>query len=630
MGFLPITKEEMIRQGFDQMDFVCVTGDAYVDHPSFGMAIISRVLEKEGYRVGIVSQPQNPEDYMVFGEPRLAFMVSSGNIDSMVNHYTVAKRRRKEDLYTPGGAGGKRPDRAVNVYTKAIKKLYPNSVVVIGGVEASLRRFAHYDYWEDKVLPSILVTSGADIISFGMGERQTKQIARALDDTGTSKALRSIDGVCYLSNKEELPKDFAECSSFKKVSEDKKSYAKATAIQIENQDAVTGKILVQKQDEDLYLVQNKPQKILSRKELDEVWELPFEKAYHPSYEKLGGVPAIKEVEFSIMHNRGCFGHCNFCSIAYHQGRQVSSRSVDSVIKEAEEMTKMPNFKGYIHDVGGPSANFRYPSCKKQEKLGLCTNRECLGDKPCPNLQVDHTEYTELLRKLRQIKGIKKVFIRSGIRYDYLIMDKNKEFFNDLVKHHVSGQLKVAPEHFSPRVLDLMGKPHIELYKKFQKEYYELSKKAGKKQFLVPYLMSSHPGCTMKDAIDLAVFLKTNNIRPEQVQDFYPTPLTVSTCMYYTGINPKTMEEVYVPKDKEEKRKQRLLLEYYKKENQQQIIDILVENHKENLIGSGENCLVLPTAKYVREKREKEEKFKLSNKHSLRKNNKSPKKKAKGR
>ncbi len=603
-GFLPITREEMLARGWDQVDFVLVTGDAYVDHPSFGLAVIARVLEAEGYRVGIVSQPRldGPEDFLPFGLPRLAFMVTAGNIDSMVAHYTAAKRRRSDDAYTPGGKAGRRPDRAVTVYCRKIREYAPGVPLIIGGIEASLRRFAHYDYWEDKVHPSVLLSSGADLLSYGMGELQTRQLARRLAAGEPIEKIRDIRGTCYLCRQEELPEDYVTCASFAKVSVDKPAHARACRIQLENHDHVYGKTIVQKQTNELFLVQNPPMRPLTQEEFDQVAQLPYMRMYHPSYEKLGGVKAIEEVEFSVIHNRGCFGACNFCSIAFHQGRHVTTRSVDSVVREVEAFTHSPRFKGYVHDVGGPTANFRVPSCKKQEACGLCPDRKCLAPEPCPALQIDHREFVSLLRRLRQIKGVKKIFIRSGLRYDYIVRDPDDTFFRDLVTYHVSGQLKVAPEHCSAPVLDMMGKPHIQAYERFSKKFYEITKSIGKEQYLVPYLMSSHPGSHLSDAVELALFLKRHHIRPEQVQDFYPTPGTVSTCMFFTGINPYTMKEVYVPRSMEEKHLQRTLLQYFKPENRSTVIRALILAHREDLIGTGPGCLVPPDRKYLEEHR----------------------------
>ena len=595
MPFLPITKEEMLSRGWDRADFIIVTGDAYVDHPSFGTAIISRVLEKAGYRVCIISQPQSDKDYLVFGAPRLAFLVNSGNIDSMVAHYTAAKKRRSDDAYTAGGKSGARPDRAVTVYCKALRRLFGDTPIAIGGIEASLRRFAHYDYWSDCVRPSILLESGADLLMYGMGEKHIVEIADRLSGGEPISSLTDIRGTCYaVLTHDYTPAPAKECPSFEAVSERSergfKAYAKATRIQQDEHDAVRGKKVIQRCGNKI-VIQNPPMPPLSTKEMDEVYSLPFMRDYHPSYEALGGVPGIEEVKFSIIHNRGCFGACNFCALAYHQGRQISCRSHKSVIDEAKAITQMPDFKGYIHDVGGPTANFRAPSCEAQLKRGLCADKKCLAPQICPAVQVDHSDYLALLRSLRALPRVKKVFIRSGIRFDYLIADKNEEFFKELVEHHISGQLKVAPEHCSNNVLKNMGKPPVEVYNKFKKRFYELTEAAGKKQFLVPYLMSSHPGSTAGDAIELARFLKKEGLHPEQVQDFYPTPGTVSTCMFYTGLDPYTMQSVYVPRTPEEKAQQRALLQYFRPENRALVLSALKKAGRYDLIGSGKNCLV---------------------------------------
>ena len=599
MPFLPITVKEMHSAGFSTPDFIIVTGDAYVDHPSFGTAIISRVLEAEGFKVCIIPQPTKDSDFTRFGKPRLAFLVNSGNIDSMVAHYTAAKKRRSDDAYTPGGKAGKRPDRAVIVYTKKLRQLFGDVPIAIGGVEASLRRFAHYDYWDDKVRPSILLDSTADLLMYGMGERHIVEIAHRLDNGEKITDLTDIKGTCYAVNSNEYQpiKGAVECPSFEIVSENneksKRQYAISTRIQQEEHDAVRGKTVIQKSGNKI-VVQNPPSPPLSTEEMDRVYSLAYMRDYHPSYEQQGGVPGIAEVKFSIIHNRGCFGACNFCAIAYHQGRSISVRSHESVIAEAKKITEMPDFKGYIHDVGGPTANFRAPSCEKQEKAGLCPDRKCLAPTMCPAVKVDHSDYLKLLRELRQLPKIKKVFIRSGIRFDYLIADQNEEFFKELVTHHTSGQSKVAPEHCSDNVLKYMGKPRISVYNRFEKRFYELTKSIGKKQYLVPYLMSSHPGSTLNDAVELSLFLKRNRLRPEQVQDFYPTPGTVSTCMFYTGLDPYTLEPVYVPRTPEEKAEQRALLQYFKPENKQIVLSALKKIKRFDLIGTGENCLVADT------------------------------------
>ncbi len=593
-GFLPLSKADMKELGIKQFDFIYIIGDAYVDHPSFGSAIISRLLEHLGYTVGIISQPdwKSDRDFTRYGKPKLAFLVTAGNIDSMVAHYTAAKRKRSDDVYTPGGKAGKRPDRAVITYCKKIREIYGSIPIAIGGLEASLRRFAHYDYWDDDVRPSILADSSADLLMFGMGEHQITELAKRLSEGENIRDIHDIRGTCYMTAPVNTPYGAAECPSYEQVKSNKKLYAKACRQQYDQQDEVYGKTVIQRHG-NMMLVQNPPTLSLTTEELDMIYSLPFMRDYHPSYKELGGVAGIEEVKFSITHNRGCFGYCNFCSIALHQGRKITCRSEKSILEEAEKLTKMKDFKGYIHDVGGPTANFRHPSCEKQASMGLCKGKKCLAPKPCPNLYVDHREYLEILRKLSKIKGVKKVFIRSGIRYDYLIEDESDEFIKELIKNHVSGQLKVAPEHCSAAVLDKMGKPHIEAYKKFQKKFYAITKGIGKEQYLVPYLMSSHPGSTLKEAIDLAVFLKENKMHPEQVQDFYPTPGTISTCMFYTGLDPYTMEEVYVPKTPEEKKMQRTLLQYFKPENKKIVIAALKKAGRQDLIGYGKNCLVTP-------------------------------------
>ena len=586
MAFLPITVEEVEERGWDEIDFVFVTGDSYVDHPSFGVSIISRVLEAKGYRVAILSQPnwKDERNFNPFGKPKLGFFVTSGNIDSMVAHYTVNKKKRSDDAYTAGGKSGKRPDRAVIVYSRIIRKLYPDSPIILGGLEASLRRFAHYDYWDDSVRQSILFDSQADILTYGMGENQTIEIAKRLAQGKSVKQLRDIKGICYyVPTSEYKPGPVVDLPSYERVCESKKEYAIAARKELEEADAVRGRTVIQRHGKYI-LVQNPPMPPLTTEELDWVYSLPYEIYYHPSYEALGGVPGIKEVEFSITHNRGCFGACNFCSIAFHQGRAITVRSKESVLDEAR-------FKGYIHDVGGPTANFRLPSCTFQKEHGMCKNKKCLAPKPCRNLQVNHEEYIDILREMRAIKGIKKVFIRSGIRFDYLMEDESKEFFHELVKYHVSGQLKVAPEHCSAAVLDKMGKPHIETYKRFQDEFYKFTKQVGKEQYLVPYLMSSHPGSTLKDAVELALFLKKEHIRPEQVQDFYPTPGTISTAMFYTELDPYTLEPVYVPKTMKEKHMQRALLQYFNPKNKEIVVEALRKAGRTDLIGNGKNCLV---------------------------------------
>lgn len=595
--FLPINKQEMLERGWDGVDFVYVTGDSYVDHPSFGAAIITRVLESEGFKVAVLSQPnwKSTADFTQFGRPRLGFFITSGNIDSMVAHYTAAKRLRHDDAYTAGGVSGKRPDRAVIIYSNIIKSIYPDSPVIIGGLEASLRRFAHYDYWDDKIRPSILLDSKADLLTFGMGENQTVQIAQRLDRGENISDMRDILGTCYTCPTVETPYEGVECPSYENVLSSKREYAKSCRIQQDEQDHIRGRRIKQKHGKTM-VVQNSPMPPLTQKELDRVYSLPYTRAYHPSYEKLGGVPGIREVEFSITHNRGCFGACNFCSIAFHQGRYVTSRSKKSIVTEAEKLTRMPNFKGYIHDIGGPTANFRKPSCDYQLEHGLCKGKKCLSPKPCANLKVDHSEYLDILRSVRSLPGVKKVFIRSGIRYDYLLEDRDDTFFRELVENHVSGQLKVAPEHCSASVLDKMGKPHIEAYIAFSKRYFQYTGEVNKEQYLVPYLMSSHPGSTLDDAIELALFLKKNHIRPEQVQDFYPTPGTISTCMFYTGLDPYTMEEVYVARSEHDKALQRALLQYYNPKNHHLVEEALKRAGRYDLIGYDAKCLIKPGSK----------------------------------
>lgn len=611
MSFLPMTIEECKERGWDYVDFVYVTGDAYVDHPSFGAAIITRVTEDAGFRVAVISQPdwRSDKDFKRFGKPRLGFFVSAGNIDSMVAHYTVAKRKRSDDAYTAGGKAGKRPDRAVTVYSNILKKNYPDTPVIIGGLEASLRRFAHYDYWEDKVMPSVLFDSKADILVYGMGELQTVEIAKRLNDGLPIESLYDIRGICYsIPTKDYVPESVVDLPSFERVRESKIDYAVAARKELEEADAVRGRKVIQRHGKYI-LVQNPPMRPLNTDELDHVYSLPYERYYHPSYEALGGVPGIKEVEFSITHNRGCFGACNFCSLAFHQGRAVTVRSEENVIKEAESFLKNPRFKGYISDVGGPTANFRIPSCDIQEKCGLCKNKKCLAPEPCKNLNADHSDYIHLLRELRKIDGIKKVFVRSGIRYDYFLADKSGEFLNELVKYHVSGQLRVAPEHCSSTVLDKMGKPHIEAYKRFSEMFYKATSDIKKEQYIVPYLMSSHPGCTLKEAVELAVFLKNEKIHPEQVQDFYPTPGTISTAMYYTELDPYTLEKVYVPKTAGEKAMQRALMQYFIPKNRETVFKALKAAGRLDLVGNAKKCLIPYPKGYNPEVKKKKDKFK---------------------
>ena len=591
--FLPVSRADVRERGWSEVDFVYVTGDAYVDHPSFGAAIITRVLEAEGFRIAVLSQPdyKSCDDFKRFGRPRLGFLVSSGNIDSMVAHYTVSKKKRSYDYYTAGGKMGARPDRAVIVYCNRIREAYGDVPIVIGGLEASLRRFAHYDYWDDRVRRSILVDSRADILTYGMGENILRRIASLLDRGVPIKKIRDVRGCVYLAKKgEKVFFDSVEVGDYDDLKEDKALYARAFATQYKNTDSINGKAIIEYYGEKM-LVQNPPMPPLSREELDEVYALPFARDYHPDYEAVGGVPAITEVKHSITHNRGCFGACNFCALAFHQGREVRSRSEESVLREAEIISKLPDFKGYINDVGGPTANFRYPSCDKQEKSGVCPSRKCLAPTPCKNLKVDHTEYMNMLEKIEKIKGVKKVFIRSGIRFDYLLYDNDDRFFRRLVTHHVSGQLKVAPEHCSNNALLMMGKPSVEVFEKFKKKYFELCAEAGLEQYLVPYLMSSHPGSTMKDAVEMALWLKKWGYSPEQVQDFYPTPGTISTVMYYTGIHPMTGKKVYVTTDYHEKKLQRALLQFSKPENANLVREALRAAGREDLIGNSPECLV---------------------------------------
>lgn len=591
-NFLPISVDDCKKRGWSSVDFVYITGDAYVDHPSFGVSIISRVLENAGYKIAILSQPNwhNDSDFKQFGTPKLGFLITSGNIDSMVAHYTASKKKRHDDAYTAGGKAGKRPDRAVTVYSNIVRRLYPDSPIILGGLEASLRRFAHYDYWADEIKPSVLIDSKADLLIYGMGEKQIVEIADRLNNGERISDLTDIKGTCYAVDVRNTPYDGVEVPSLENCINSKKEYAKSVRIEQDEQDHIRGRAVRQKHGK-LMVVQNVPMPPLTTEELDNVYDLPYMRTYHPIYESQGGVPGIQEVEFSITHNRGCYGACNFCSIQFHQGRYVTSRSKESIIKEAKLLTTLKNFKGYIHDVGGPTANFRKPSCEFQIDHGLCKGKKCLAPKSCPNLIADHSEYLDILRSVRSLPNIKKVFIRSGIRYDYLLQDKDDTFFRELVEHHVSGQLKVAPEHCSAAVLDKMGKPHIEAYIEFSKRYFRYTGQVHKEQYLVPYLMSSHPGSTLDDAIELAVFLKKHNIRPEQVQDFYPTPGTISTCMFYTELDPYTMEKVYVAKNMHDKALQRALLQYYDSKNYKLCEEALRKAHRTDLIGSGKNCLI---------------------------------------
>ena len=593
--FLPIDRETLASEGWDRPDFVYVTGDAYVDHPSFGVSIISRVLESEGFRVAILSPPdyKSCEAFKEFGRPRLGFLVTAGNIDSMVAHYTVSKKKRTYDYYSPGGKMGNRPDRATIVYCNRIREAYGDVPIIIGGLEASLRRFAHYDYWSDKVRRSILVDSRADILTYGMGEKIIVKLAKLLDKGVPIKKIHDVRGCVYLASPEDkIHFELAATFDYDELKTDKRKYAEAFGVQYKNQDAVNGKAIAEKYDGKL-LVQTPPMPPLEREELDKVYSLPYMRTYHPSYEPLGGVPAIEEVRFSITHNRGCFGACNFCALAFHQGRTVRSRSAKSVIDEAKKITELDDFKGYIHDVGGPTANFRYPACKHQLEHGVCANRKCLAPTPCKNLEVDHTEYMKLIEDIEALPKVKKVFIRSGIRFDYLMQDKNDAFFKKLVRDNVSGQLKVAPEHCSANVLGYMGKPRFEVYESFRKRFFEITKSYSKEQYLVPYLMSSHPGSTLKDALELALCLKRDGYAPEQVQDFYPTPGTASTVMFYTGIDPLSMKNVYVATDYHEKQLQRALLQFNRPANAELVREALEKLGREDLIGNSPNCLVRP-------------------------------------
>ena len=593
--FLPICRQDMIDRGWEQVDFVYISGDAYVDHPSFGHAIITRELEAFGYKVGIIAQPdwKDKNSIMIYGEPRLGFLVSAGNMDSMVNHYSVSKKRRSKDSFTPGGVMGKRPDYATIVYSNLIRQVYKKTPIILGGIEASLRRMAHYDYWSDKLKRSVLLDSGADLISYGMGERSIIEIAEALDSGIDVKDITFIDGtVCRVKSLDSVY-DAVMLPAFEDLKADKLNYARSFYTQYCNTDPFTGKRLVEPYGEHMYIVQNPPSKPLSQQEMDETYSYPYMRTYHPSYEKDGGVPAISEVKFSLISNRGCFGGCNFCALTFHQGRIIQTRSHESLLEEAEHITQDKDFKGYIHDVGGPTADFRHPSCEKQLKYGVCKNRQCLFPTPCKNLKADHKDYVSLLRKLRKIPKVKKVFIRSGIRFDYVLADKDDTFFKELCKYHVSGQLKVAPEHVSDAVLTCMGKPRNEVYQKFTEKYKKINEQLGMKQYLVPYLMSSHPGSTLKEAVELAEYLRDLGYMPEQVQDFYPTPSTISTCMYYTGVDPRTMKPVYVPKNPHEKAMQRALIQYRNPPNYDIVLEALKKAGRMDLVGYDKHCLLRP-------------------------------------
>ncbi|HNR05143.1 MAG TPA: YgiQ family radical SAM protein [Bacillota bacterium] len=592
--FLPISKEDMQRKKIEQLDFIFVSGDAYVDHPSFGSAVITRLLESRGYKVGIIPQPdwRNADAFKALGRPRLAFLVSSGNMDSMVNHYTAGKKPRREDLYSPAGVRGKRPDRAVTVYCNRIREAFKDVPVIIGGIEASLRRFAHYDFWDDQVRRSILFDSRADLLIYGMGEKPVIQVAEALESGMEIKYITYINGTAYIAPELGNIPDATVIPSFDEVRDSKRKYARAFMLQYREQDYHTGRVLIQPHGE-RFLVQNPPAAPLTETELDDVYSLPFTRQYHPVYKNQGGIPALKEVKFSLTSQRGCFGGCSFCALNFHQGRIVQSRSHESIIEEAELLLKDPEFKGYIHDVGGPTANFRHAACDKQLNAGVCKNRQCLYPTPCKNLKVDHKDYVALLKKLRSLPGVKKVFVRSGLRYDYIIADKKDEFLRELCENHISGQLKVAPEHVSDKVLRYMGKPSKEVYGRFVKKYFDMNKRLKKEQYLVPYLMSGHPGSDLSAAVELAEYVRDMGYNPEQIQEFYPTPGTLSACMYYTGLDPRTMKPVYVPRDPEEKAMQRALIQYRNPENYGLVYKALKSAGREDLIGFGEKCLIKP-------------------------------------
>ena len=594
-NFLPVCRKDMQERGIAQFDFVYVIGDAYVDHPSFGHAIISRLLEAHGYTVGIISQPdwKDKKSIELYGEPRLAFLITGGNMDSMVNHYSVSKRPREKDAFTPGGVMGKRPDYASVVYGNLIRQSYKKTPVLLGGVEASLRRLGHYDYWSNKVKRSILLDSGADLLMYGMGERSILALAEALNSKIAVEDITFVDGTVYKTRKKEDIYDAVFLPEFETIRQDKESYARSFYAQYCNTDPFSGKRLAEEYPNQIYVVQNPPSKPLTRQELDDIYHLPYQRTYHPSYKALGGVEAISEVKFSLTSNRGCFGGCSFCALTFHQGRIIQSRSHESMIKEAEILIKDKDFKGYIHDVGGPTANFRFPACEKQLKKGVCPGKQCLFPNPCKNLKADHRDYLSLLRKLRSLPGIKKVFIRSGIRFDYLLADSDRTFLKELCQHHVSGQLKVAPEHISDKVLQCMGKPKASVYHQFAREYQAMNQKLGKKQYLVPYLMSSHPGSTLQEAVELAEFLRELGYMPQQVQDFYPTPSTISTCMYYTGLDPRTMQPVYVAHNPHEKAMQRALIQYRDPKNYSLVKEALVKTGRQDLIGFDKKCLIRP-------------------------------------
>ena len=643
--FLPIDREDMKKRGWDEVDFVYVCGDAYVDHPSFGAAIITRILEAHGYRIGFIAQPDWKDDssIQVFGRPRLGFLVSAGNMDSMVNHYTVSKKRRNQDAYTPGGVIGKRPDYATIVYCNLIRKVYKKVPIIIGGIEASLRRLAHYDYWSNTLKHSILMDSQANILIYGMGEHSVVEIADALDSGLAVEDITYVHGTVYHAKNLDSVYDYEMLPSFDELKKDKKEYAASFYTQYCNTDSITAKCLVESYGNNGYVVQNPPSAPLTELEMDDVYELPYMRAYHPSYEKDGGVPALNEIKFSLTSNRGCFGGCSFCALTFHQGRVIQTRSHESLVNEAKEMTKDPDFKGYIHDVGGPTANVRHTACEKQKKYGVCTNKQCLFPKPCQNLKVDHKDYLALLKKIRQIPGVKKVFVRSGIRFDYVMADSDDTFLRELCKYYISGQLRVAPEHISDAVLDKMGKPHNAVYEQFIKRYQKVNATVGKEQFVVPYLMSSHPGSTLKEAVELAEYLRDLGYMPEQVQDFYPTPSTISTCMYYTGVDPRTMEEVYVQVNPHEKAMQRALIQYRNPHNYDLVKESLIKAGRTDLIGFEEGCLIAPRKEHWREEKWDKKHQKTKNKRTdktndtgksrnanSKKNDKSIQKQGKGR
>lgn len=626
---MPVSREDLLARNIEQLDFVYILGDAYVDHPSFGPAIISRLLEASGFTVGMIAQPdwRNKDSISILGEPKLAFLVCGGNMDSMVNHYTVSKKRRETDAYSPGGRMGLRPDRATIVYCNLIRQTFKKKPIVIGGIEASLRRMAHYDYWSDSLKRSILLDSGADIISYGMGERSILEIAEALKSGIAVEDITFIDGTVYKTKSRDTIYDALFLPSFEELSEDKKNYAKSFYTQYCNADPFSGKRLAEPYSDHCYIVQNPPAKPFSQAEMDRIYALPYMRTYHPSYEALGGIPATKEIKFSLVSSRGCFGGCSFCALTFHQGRIVQSRSQESILAEAKRLVWEPDFKGYIHDVGGPTANFRHPACEKQLTKGACPQKQCLFPKPCKNLKTDHQEYKELLKRLRELPNVKKVFIRSGLRFDYLMADPDDSFFQELCEHHISGQLKVAPEHISDKVLKYMGKPENSVYRAFQDKFKAYNAKIGKKQYLVPYLMSSHPGSTLKEAVALAEYLRGLGYMPEQVQDFYPTPSTLSTCMYYTGCDPRTMEAVYVPKSPHEKAMQRALIQYRNPKNYELVVEALTLAKRTDLIGFDKKCLIHPKGKDLSAFRKKttEAERRKPKKKTIRNVHKKPKK-----